>query len=95
MPLTCQRSAHAGRVLVGLGVGLASVTVPVSRGGTIIGTSPRLHDFFLCRCCLMLTRDVQVYIAEAAPPAVRASLVTVNVFMITGGQFAAYVADYV
>ena len=38
----------AGRLLVGLGVGLASVTVPV-------------------------------YIAECAPPAVRATLVTVNV----------------
>ena len=41
--------------MVGLGVGLASVTVPV-------------------------------YIAECAPPAVRASLVTVNVFLITGLQ---------
>ncbi len=37
-----------GRLLVGLGVGLASVTVPV-------------------------------YIAECAPPAIRATLVTVNV----------------
>ena len=42
----------------------------------------------------MVMGAVQVYIAEAAPPAVRASLVTVNVFMITGGQFTAYVADY-
>jgi SP family myo-inositol transporter-like MFS transporter 13 len=50
-------------VLVGLGVGLASVTVPV-------------------------------YIAECAPPGSRASLVTVNVLMITSGQFVAYAADY-
>ena len=40
--------AAPGRLLVGLGVGLASVTVPV-------------------------------YIAECAPPAIRATLVTVNV----------------
>ncbi|KAL4419136.1 hypothetical protein ABPG77_002649 [Micractinium sp. CCAP 211/92] len=51
------------RGLVGLGVGLASVTVPI-------------------------------YIAECAPPARRASLVTVNVLLITTGQFVAYVADY-
>ena len=48
---------------MGLGVGLASVTVPV-------------------------------YIAEAAPPHLRATLVTVNVLMITSGQFLAYLADY-
>ncbi|GAB4816004.1 hypothetical protein N2152v2_003050 [Parachlorella kessleri] len=53
----------AGRALVGLGVGLASVTVPV-------------------------------YIAECAPPAVRAGLVSANVLMITGGQFLAYVVDF-
>jgi SP family myo-inositol transporter-like MFS transporter 13 len=53
----------AGRALVGLGVGLASVTVPV-------------------------------YIAECAPPARRASLVTVNVLAITSGQFVAYLADW-
>ncbi|EIE20094.1 general substrate transporter [Coccomyxa subellipsoidea C-169] len=53
----------AGRALVGIGVGLASVTVPV-------------------------------YIAESAPAEVRATLVTVNVFMITSGQFVAYLADY-
>ncbi|CAL8471078.1 g10620 [Coccomyxa elongata] len=53
----------AGRALVGLGVGLASVTVPV-------------------------------YIAESAPANVRATLVTVNVLMITSGQFVAYLADY-
>ncbi len=48
---------------MGLGVGLASVTVPV-------------------------------YIAESAPANVRATLVTVNVLMITSGQFVAYLADY-
>ena len=53
--------AAAGRALVGLGVGLASVTVPI-------------------------------FIAECAPPARRAGLVTVNVLFITGGQFVAYVA---
>ncbi|KAK9829082.1 hypothetical protein WJX72_003793 [[Myrmecia] bisecta] len=53
-----------GRALVGLGVGLASVTVPV-------------------------------YIAEAAPSQIRATLVTVNVLMITTGQFLAYFVDYV
>lgn len=53
----------AGRGLVGLGVGLASVTVPV-------------------------------YIAESAPQDVRATLVTVNVLMITTGQFAAYLVDF-
>lgn len=53
----------AGRGLVGLGVGLASVTVPV-------------------------------YIAESAPQDVRATLVTVNVLMITTGQFVAYLVDY-
>ncbi|CAL5228707.1 g11888 [Coccomyxa viridis] len=54
----------AGRLVVGLGVGLASVTSPV-------------------------------YIAESAPPSVRATLVTMNVLMITGGQFVAYVADFI
>ena len=48
---------------MGLGVGLASVTVPV-------------------------------YIAECAAADVRATLVTINVLMITGGQFVAYAADY-
>ncbi|KAK9802634.1 hypothetical protein WJX73_008174 [Symbiochloris irregularis] len=52
-----------GRALVGLGVGLASVTVPA-------------------------------YIAECAPTSIRATLVTANVFMITFGQFAAYLSDY-
>jgi SP family myo-inositol transporter-like MFS transporter 13 len=50
-------------VLVGLGVGLASVTVPA-------------------------------YIAESAPAAMRATLVTVNVLMVTTGQFVAYLADF-
>lgn len=49
--------------MVGLGVGLASVTSPV-------------------------------YIAESAPPSVRATLVSANVLMITTGQFVAYAADY-
>lgn len=61
----CERPAAAplaaGRALVGLGVGLASVTVPI-------------------------------FIAECSPPARRASLVTVNVLLITLGQFVAYVA---
>ncbi len=52
-----------GRALVGLGVGLASVTVPV-------------------------------YIAECAPAGSRATLVTVNVLMITTGQFMAYFVDW-
>lgn len=56
-------SLIAGRAFVGLGVGLASVTVPV-------------------------------YIAESAPPGVRATLVTVNVLMITTGQFVAYLVDF-
>ena len=37
---------------------------------------------------------VPVFIAEAAPAARRATLVTLNVFAITGGQFVAYVTDY-
>lgn len=63
LPAGALLTAHAGRVVVGLGVGLASVTSPV-------------------------------YISESAPPAVRATLVTMNVLMITGGQFVAYVADF-
>ena len=53
----------AGRLLAGLGIGLASVVAPV-------------------------------YIAETAPTAWRASLVTVNSLMITAGQFVAYLLDY-
>ena len=61
---TClQQELRIGRAFVGLGVGLASVTVPV-------------------------------YIAESAPPGVRATLVTVNVLMITTGQFVAYLVDF-
>ena len=37
---------------------------------------------------------VPMYIAEAAPPELRAGLVTVNTLMITGGQFCAYLADF-
>jgi SP family myo-inositol transporter-like MFS transporter 13 len=33
-------------------------------------------------------------LVQCAPPRMRASLVTVNVLMITGGQFLAYVLDY-
>ena len=60
---TCLQNLCTGRAFVGLGVGLASVTVPV-------------------------------YIAESAPPSVRATLVTVNVLMITTGQFVAYLVDF-
>lgn len=63
MEVSTGGGVHAGRLLVGLGVGLASVTVPV-------------------------------YIAEAAPPGLRATLVTVNTLLITTGQFVAYLADY-
>ena len=54
----------AGRVVVGLGIGIVSVTAPV-------------------------------YIAEAAPRQHRAGLVSINVLAITGGQFLAYVVDYI
>lgn len=66
LSMAAARSPNAlitGRAFVGLGVGLASVTVPV-------------------------------YIAESAPPGVRATLVTVNVLMITTGQFVAYLVDF-
>lgn len=53
----------AGRVLVGVGVGLASMIVPV-------------------------------YIAEVSPKDLRAALVSVNVFMITSGQFVSYLVNY-
>lgn len=36
-----------------------------------------------------------VYIAETAPASIRAGLVTVNTLMITTGQFAAYLLDYI
>ena len=35
-----------------------------------------------------------VFISESAPSDVRAALVVGNVFMITFGQFSAYLADY-
>ncbi|GAQ92108.1 hexose transporter [Klebsormidium nitens] len=52
-----------GRVLVGMGVGVASMTVPL-------------------------------YIAEAAPTSIRGALVSVNVLMITSGQFISYIINY-
>jgi SP family myo-inositol transporter-like MFS transporter 13 len=52
-----------GRFLVGLGVGVASMTVPL-------------------------------YIAEVSPPEKRGSLVTLNVLMITTGQFLSYVINF-
>lgn len=51
-----------GRFLVGLGVGVASMTVPL-------------------------------YIAEVSPTDKRGSLVTLNVLMITTGQFLSYVVN--
>lgn len=42
----------------------------------------------------MASVTVPVYIAESAPPSVRATLVTVNVLMITTGQFVAYLVDF-
>lgn len=51
-----------GRFLVGLGVGVASMTVPL-------------------------------YIAEVSPTDKRGSLVTLNVLMITTGQFLSYVIN--
>lgn len=51
-----------GRLIAGLGVGLASMTVPV-------------------------------YIAECAPEDLRGSMVTIDVLLITTGQFVAYAVD--
>ncbi|KAF7837135.1 inositol transporter 1 isoform X2 [Senna tora] len=51
-----------GRLLVGLGVGVASVTAPV-------------------------------YIAEVSPSEIRGGLVSINVLMITGGQFLSYLIN--
>ena len=56
-------SLLGGRILVGLGVGLASMTVPL-------------------------------YIAEMAPPGIRGAVVSVNVLMITTGQFVAYLVNF-
>ena len=52
-----------GRALVGLGIGIASVVVPV-------------------------------FIAECTAPQVRATLVSANVLMITGGQLLSYLVNY-
>ncbi|XP_024526669.1 inositol transporter 1 isoform X1 [Selaginella moellendorffii] len=52
-----------GRVFVGLGVGVASMTAPL-------------------------------YIAEASPASKRGGLVSLNVLMITGGQFISYVINF-
>ncbi|CAA7405138.1 unnamed protein product [Spirodela intermedia] len=51
-----------GRLLIGLGVGTASVTAPV-------------------------------YIAEVSPSEIRGGLVSMNVLMITGGQFLSYLVN--
>lgn len=51
-----------GRLLVGFGVGVASITAPV-------------------------------YIAEVSPSEIRGGLVSVNVLMITGGQFLSYLVN--
>ena len=82
---TLPETLAAGRALVGLGVGLASVTVPVY--------SERLRLFALARlpwhstatgccapCMISVAGPVRCpAVAECAPPARRASLVTVNV----------------
>lgn len=52
----------AGRIFVGLGVGVASMTAPL-------------------------------YISEASPFRVRGALVSTNNFLITGGQFLAYLIN--
>ena len=54
----------AGRIIVGLGVGLASMTVPV-------------------------------YISECAPEELRGALVSIDVLLITTGQFVSYCVDAV
>lgn len=51
-----------GRVFVGLGVGMASMTSPL-------------------------------YISEASPTKVRGALVSLNSFLITGGQFLSYIIN--
>ena len=51
-----------GRVFVGLGVGMASMTSPL-------------------------------YISEASPAKIRGALVSTNGFLITGGQFLAYLIN--
>jgi len=54
-----------GRVMIGLGIGIASVIVPV----------------YISEC-------------STAAPGLRGRLTAMNVFMITGGQFAAYLVNY-
>lgn len=51
-----------GRIFVGLGVGMASMTAPL-------------------------------YISEASPAKIRGALVSANGFLITGGQFLAYLIN--
>lgn len=51
-----------GRVLVGLGVGMASVSAPL-------------------------------YISESSPAKIRGALVSVNGFLLTGGQFLSYLVN--
>lgn len=51
-----------GRVFVGLGVGMASMTAPL-------------------------------YISEASPAKIRGALVSINAFLITGGQFLSYLVN--
>ncbi|CAK8531292.1 unnamed protein product [Lathyrus sativus] len=51
-----------GRILVGLGVGVASMTAPL-------------------------------YISEASPARIRGALVSVNILLITGGQFLSYLIN--
>ena len=53
-----------GRVIAGLGVGIASMTVPV-------------------------------YISECSPEEMRGAMVSLDVLLITTGQFVAYVVDAV
>lgn len=55
-----------GRVMIGLGIGIASVVVPI----------------YISEC------------SSTAAPGLRGRLIVVNVFMITGGQFAAYLVNY-
>ncbi|XP_057757269.1 inositol transporter 4 [Arachis stenosperma] len=51
-----------GRILVGLGVGMASMTAPL-------------------------------YISEASPAKIRGALVSINSFLVTGGQFLSYLIN--
>lgn len=60
----CPWMIIVGRVFVGLGVGMASMTAPL-------------------------------YISEASPARIRGALVSTNCFLITGGQFLAYLMNLV